>query len=70
MYIDIEPHLGVILGIQARFQVNFVISQDNAFPPLANLTNPKTVLPLFWLQEGYDELPESQLKKVKSLFFL
>ena len=68
MYVDMEPHLGVILGIQARFQVNFVISHDKAFPPLANLTNPKTVLSLFWLQEGYDELPESQLAKVRFQF--
>ena len=53
LYIDLEPHLGALLGAQARFQLNLVIRQDSAFPPLANLTNSVTVVPMFWAQEGY-----------------
>ena len=70
LYLDLEPHLGAMLGAQARFQVNIILRPDQAFPPLANLTNPVTVLPVFWLQEGYDQLPRAQLQKVscKTLF--
>ena len=57
LYIDLEPHLGALLGVQARFQLNLILRPDRAFPPLANLTHPITVLPIFWVQEGYDQLP-------------
>ena len=53
LYIDLEPHLGALVGAQARFQLNLVIRQDPAFPPLANLTDSVTVVPIFWAQEGY-----------------
>ena len=57
LYLDLEPHLGALLGVQARFQLNLILRPDRAFPPLANLTHPITVLPIFWVQEGYDQLP-------------
>ena len=49
---------------QARFQVNLVVRQDPSFPPLANLNNSVTVIPLFWAQEGYDELPAGTIQKL------
>merc|ERR1719350_1831520 len=64
LYIDLEPHLGALVGAQARFQVNLVVRRDPSFPPLANLNNSVTVIPLFWAQEGYDELPAGTIKKL------
>jgi len=64
LYIDLEPHLGALVGAQARFQVNLVVRRDPSFPPLANLNNTVTVIPLFWAQEGYNELPASVLQKL------
>ena len=49
---------------QARFQVNLVVRRDPSFPPLANLNNSVTVIPLFWAQEGYDELPAGTIQKL------
>ena len=37
-YLDVEPHLGALIGAQARFQANLILTPDPAFPPLANLT--------------------------------
>ena len=54
----------VMLIAQARFQVNLVVRRDPSFPPLANLNNTVTVIPLFWAQEGYNELPASVLQKL------
>ena len=53
LYMDLEPHLGSPLSVQARFQLNLVIRKDPGFPPLANLNESVTVVPMFWAQEGY-----------------
>ena len=37
-YLDVEPHLGALIGAQARFQANLILTPDPVFPPLANLT--------------------------------
>ena len=47
--------------MQIRFQVNLLLSRDEAFPPLKNLQQDFTVLPLFWAQEGYTSLSDSTL---------
>ena len=47
--------------MQIRFQVNLLVRRDEAFPPLANLQQNMTVLPIFWAQEGYDTVPDSTL---------
>ena len=47
--------------MQIRFQVNLLVRRDAAFPPLANLQQNMTVLPIFWAQEGYDTVPDSTL---------
>jgi hypothetical protein len=44
--------------------VNLVVRRDPSFPPLANLNNSVTVIPLFWAQEGYDELPAGTIQKL------
>ena len=61
MYIEIEPTLGVPVNMQIRFQVNLLLRQDSAFPPLSNLQQDFTVLPIFWAQEGYETVPDSTL---------
>ena len=58
---EIEPNLGVPVSMQIRFQVNLLLQRDSAFPPLANLREDLTVLPIFWAQEGYDTVPDSTL---------
>lgn len=70
LYIDLEPHLGALVGAQARFQLNLVVRRDAAFPPLANLSRPVTVIPLFWLQEGYEKLPSAAMQKLKLALML
>lgn len=70
LYIDLEPHLGALVGVQARFQLNIVIRPDPAFPPLKNLKNAVTVLPIFWAQEGYDELPENCMQRLNLALLL
>ena len=44
--------------------MNLVVRRDLSFPPLANLNNSVTVIPLFWAQEGYDELPAETIQKL------
>ena len=44
--------------------MNLVVRQDPSFPPLANLNKSVTVIPLFWAQEGYDELPTGTIQKL------
>ena len=44
--------------------MNLVVRRDLSFPPLANLNNSVTVIPLFWAQEGYDELPAGTIQKL------
>ena len=61
LYIEIEPNLGVPVNMQIRFQVNLLLRRDSAFPPLANLQQDLTVIPIFWAQEGYDTVPDSTL---------
>ena len=57
LYVDLEPHLGAPVGVQIRFQLNMLITPDAAFPPLSNLTEKLTVLPIFWAQEGFKQPP-------------
>lgn len=70
LYVDLEPHLGALVGVQGRFQLNLVVRQDTAFPPLSNLTEAVTVIPVFWAQEGYDVLPDSAMQKLKLALML
>ena len=61
---DLQPKLGTLLGVQARFQLNLIIRKDPAFEPLAHLDQNVTVIPLFWAQEGYDSLPPDAARKL------
>ena len=61
LYIEIEPNLGVPVNMEIRFQVNLLLRRDSAFPPLANLQQDFTVIPIFWAQEGYSTVPDSTL---------
>merc|ERR1711997_304390 len=47
--------------MEIRFQVNLLLRRDSAFPPLANLQQDFTVIPIFWAQEGYNTVPDSTL---------
>ena len=42
---------------------------SKVYPPL-NFHNSFQVLPIFWLQEGYDQLPSAQLQKAKLALML
>jgi len=70
LYIDLEPHLGALVGVQARFQLNLVVRPDPAFPPLANLSDPVTVIPIFWAQEGYNHLTPASMQKLNLALML
>ncbi len=61
VYVELEPTLGVPVAIGISFQVNLLLSPDPVFAPLANLTRPVTVLPVFWAKEGYSNLPPPQV---------
>lgn len=65
-YLDLEPSLGGSLAIQMRLQVNLVVERDENFPPLANLSSEEdlTVLPMFWVQEGFDSPDRGSLIKL------
>ena len=69
LYLDIEPHLGGLVSARARFQINLVIHPDPAFEPLAHLTN-VTVLPIFWVTEGYAQLPSNSMQKLQLALML
>ena len=47
--------------MEIRFQVNLLLRRDSAFPPLANIQQDFTVIPIFWAQEGYNTVPDSTL---------
>ena len=66
----IEPHLGALVSAQARFQLNLIVRKDPGFPPLANLSDSTTVIPIFWVQEGYNDLPSSTLQKLSIALML
>ncbi len=70
LYIDLEPHLGAPVGAQVRFQLNMMITPDPAFPPLRNLTENRTVLPIFWAQEGFDRAPPGSMFKMELALLL
>ena len=70
LYIDLEPHLGALVSVQARFQLNIVLRADSAFPPLAHLSDPVTVIPIFWAQEGYNQLQSKSMQKLNLALML
>jgi len=53
--LQLEPNLGAPVQAKIRFQLNIMVQPDKAYPPMANLTQPLTVLPILWAEEGYDE---------------
>ena len=69
LYLDLEPHLGGLVAAQARFQLNLVLRNDPAFEVLAKVPN-ITVLPIFWVTEGYKQLPEGSMQKLNLALML
>ena len=47
-----------------------MLRKDPIFPPLTNLSQEVTVLPLFWAQEGYDQLPTDCWQKLNLALIL
>ena len=70
MYMAVEQDLGALLATKIRLQVNLVITKDPAFPPLANIRPERLVLPLFWAEEGYDQLPPETMQFVDMILSL
>ncbi|TRY75075.1 hypothetical protein TCAL_08572 [Tigriopus californicus] len=59
--IDVEPTFGAPLSIKIRFQVSLLLERDSDFPPLTNLTSQQTLLPVFWVEEGFGSPPDREL---------
>ena len=55
--IAVDIHVVTQPFFSLRFQLNLLLQKDPDFPPLANLGNNLTVLPIFWAQEGYEIPP-------------
>lgn len=66
MFVTLEPTLGAPVEAQISFQLNLVLRPDPAFVPLANLTAPVTVLPVFWAQEGFETLGQEGVATLKA----
>ena len=52
-----------MVSAQARFQINFVLRNDPAFEVISKVPN-ITVIPIFWVTEGYNELPYNSMQKL------
>ena len=57
------------MAAQARFQLNLVLRNDPAFQVLAKVPN-VTVVPIFWVTEGYKQLPQSSMQKLNLALML
>lgn len=54
-YVDLQPKLGVIMGVKARVQINVQMTKVPEIPQGANLTD--GLVPVLWFEDGFDELP-------------
>lgn len=59
--IDVEPTFGAPLSIKIRFQVSLLLERESNFPPLTKLTSQQTLLPVFWVEEGFSSPPDKEL---------
>ena len=55
-FIDLEPTTGTPVAMQVAFQANIIVEKDAAFPPLANLSQDRSVVPIIWAREGFTGL--------------
>ena len=61
-YLDVVPEFGFPLAIQARFQLNLIISRDEEFTP--NMES-EIVLPFLWAGVGFREPSEPMAKAIQ-----
>ena len=66
-WFDIHPTTGTTLSAKARIQVNLAVRPDDYFYGDGYFNGNDTIVPLLWVEEGFDELSPELLDKVNQM---